>query len=86
MVFEVDESIHFEKHKFIIDVSPFRIKYLNNELEICDINSLGLLSIERTRKTNQQFDTDSTTYAAEDADLFMEKDWKDIKDPIPNGP
>ena len=62
------------------------MKYFLNDRFICDINGLGLLSIEQTRTANQRFKSDATYYAKEEQDLFVEKEWKEIKEPIPKGP
>ena len=58
---------------------------LNGQIQSI-INSLNLLSIERTRTTNQRYDSDSTIFADESDNLFQEKPWKDLLEPIPHGP
>lgn len=86
---DTDESIHFERHKFELhsDSQPhFVMKYYLNDRFICDINGLGLLSIEKTRTRNVMYKSDATFFAQKDSDLFTEKDWKEMKEPIPNGP
>ena len=50
------------------------------------MNSLNLLSIERTRTENTKFPTDSTHFSPDDANMFVEKEWKGILEPIPYGP
>lgn len=50
------------------------------------INDLNLLSIERQRTLNDKLSTDSTLFAEDGEDLFMEQEWKGILDPIPFGP
>ena len=62
------------------------LKYFLNDKFICDINGLGLLSIEQTRTGNKKFQSDATFFAKEDQDLFVEKEWKEMKEPIPKGP
>jgi hypothetical protein len=62
------------------------LKYFLNDKFICDINGLGLLSIEQTRSGNKKFLSDATFFAKEDQDLFLEKEWKEMKEPIPKGP
>jgi hypothetical protein len=47
--------------------------YYLNEVMVCTLNTLGLLSIERTRKTNHKNDHDATAFAQEGSDLFSEK-------------
>ena len=78
LIFEVDESIHFEKHKFIINLNPFQLSYALNDVDMCVINSLNLLSIERIRNNNEFYDTDTTAFAPKDSDMFYEKEWKGI--------
>ena len=57
-----------------------------NDIDFCTINSLNLLSIERTREENKRYETDSTVFAADGTDLFMEKEWKGMLEKIPFGP
>ena len=52
---DTDESIHFERHSFEIHSTPFSMKYFLNDQFMCNLNSLGLLSIERTRKENARY-------------------------------
>jgi hypothetical protein len=66
LVFEINESIHFEKHSFSINIDPFIMNYAVNDIEMCVINDLGLLSIERLRDANKAFASDSTCFAGED--------------------
>jgi hypothetical protein len=86
LVFEIDESIHFEKHRFIININPFIMNYSVNDIEMCVINDLGLLSIERLRDVSNAYATDSTCFVGQDEDLFTEKEWKTMKEKIPTGP
>ena len=86
LISDTDESIHFEKHKFVLDIDPFVIEYYLNDSLICSINSLGLLSIERQRKENLPYESDTTSFSEVGADLFTEKVWKEMLEPIPNGP
>ena len=61
---DTDESIHFERHKFELHNDPhFFIQYFLNDRFICDINGLGLLSVEQTRKGNMKFKSDATFFA-----------------------
>jgi|LauGreDrversion4_2_1035121.scaffolds.fasta_scaffold1479976_1 hypothetical protein len=62
------------------------MKYYLNDRFICDINGLGLLAIERTRNKNEIYHSDATFFAEKDSDLFTEKEWKEMKEPIPKGP
>ena len=52
----------------------------------CKLNTLNLFSIERTRKENIRYPSDASAFAAEGADLFVEKEWKGMLEPIPLGP
>ena len=47
---------------------------------------MNLLSIERQRYDNTMANGDSTSYANDGEDLFVEREWKGIKDFIPGGP
>lgn len=42
------------------------MKYYLNDKFICDINGLGLLSVERTRKANERYRSDATYFAGEE--------------------
>ena len=57
-----------------------------NDVVFCTLNTLDLFSIERTRKENRKYTTDATTYAADGTELFIEKEWKGMLEPIPYGP
>ena len=83
---DTDESIHLERHTFLIDCEPFKLTYSLNDLTFCTLNSLNLLSIERTRTENIKFPTDSTIFSPDDANMFIEKEWKGMLEPIPYGP
>lgn len=63
---DTNESIHFERHKFELhsEGQPhFVMKYFLNDRFICDINGLGLLSVEHTRKNNVMYRSDATFFA-----------------------
>jgi hypothetical protein len=62
------------------------MSYSLNDTQYCTINSLDLFSIERTRKSNVKLDSDTTVFASDDSDLFVEKEWKGMLEPIPFGP
>ena len=83
---DTDESIHLETHTFVLSYKPFTLTYSLNDVVFCTLNSLNLFSIERTRTLNRKFTTDATTFAADDTNLFIEKEWKGMLEPIPYGP
>jgi hypothetical protein len=62
------------------------MSYSLNDTQYCTINSLDLFSIERTRNSNVKLDSDATVFAPDDCDLFVEKEWKGMVEPIPFGP
>ena len=72
LVFDVNESIHFEKHKIYIETHSFKLIYFLNGVQMLRINDLNLLSIERQRTLNDKLSTDSTFFAEDGEDLFME--------------
>jgi len=47
---------------------------------------LNLFSIERTRTENIKLHTDSTHFSLDDSNMFVEKEWKGMLEPIPHGP
>mmetsp|Transcript_43127 Transcript_43127/g.41463 ORF Transcript_43127/g.41463 Transcript_43127/m.41463 type:complete len:92 (+) Transcript_43127:483-758(+) len=78
--------MHNEEHLFHINFTPFFCNYkLNGEL-MCEINSKNLLSLERKRDSNTKFPSDSTFFAQENENLFVEQEWKGLLEDIPNGP
>lgn len=78
--------MHFEKHKLTITIEKFRLVYALNGDDMLTINDLDLLSLETSRIQAEAYQTDSTTFIAEDEDLFIEQEWKGIIDDIPTGP
>ena len=83
---DTDESIHLERHTFVLTYQPLTLTYSLNDVVFCTLNTLNLFSIERTRTENSKYSTDATTYSADGADLFIEKEWKGLLEPIPYGP
>ena len=85
---DTDESIHLERHTFVLSCEPFTLTYSLNDVVFCTLNSLNLFSIERTRTRteNCKYTTDATTFATDGTDLFIEKEWKGMLEPIPYGP
>lgn len=62
------------------------MKYSLNGQVMCTLNTLGLLSIERSRKVQVAMKSDTTVFSQEGEDMFTEKLWKGMLEPIPNGP
>lgn len=60
---DTDESIHLERHSFLMTCEPFTLTYSVNDVAFATINSLNLLSIERTRTDNAKYPSDATIFA-----------------------
>jgi len=51
------------------------------------VNSMNLLSIDKSRKEDKVYGSDSTYFTTgEQPSLFEEAEWKGLKEEIPRGP
>ena len=64
----------------------FIVIYQFNGQEVLRINQNNLLSIERRREEEAQYNTDSTYFAENVSELFNEALWNGLEENIPKGP